>query len=102
MKGILEEIVETHHNDYNCNRYQSNYKGAYGKAPPSCKFEDHPELIQNLLEKIIIGSDCDVEESQSPSDSKESDSTQIETEQPSSRKPKVSLRNKFKSFFKRK
>ena len=57
LKNTLEEIVDGHHNDANCKKYQEQYVKDYGKASPPCKFKDHPELIPNLLEKIFIDSD---------------------------------------------
>ena len=73
LKDTLEEIVNGHHNDDNCKEYEEYYKRDHGKAPQSCKFKDHPNLISKLLDKIAIEPN-DVQDSQSPFDSEENDS----------------------------
>ena len=62
LKNTLEEIVNGYHNDAKCKEYQEYYESKHGKTPPPCKFKDHPELIPNLLEKVIIDSDGQVKE----------------------------------------
>ena len=56
LKTTLEEIVSGHHNDANCKKFQEKHERNHGKAPQPCKFKDHPEQIQELLEKIVVDS----------------------------------------------
>ena len=110
LKNTLKEIFNGHHNDANCKEYQERYERVHKKAPPPCKFKEHPELIPNLLQKVVIDSDGQAEELQSPfvsdqSDFERSDQTQdVQTvsNQIDERKPKQGLRAKLASLFKRK
>ena len=60
LKKTLLKIVNGHHNDTNCKKYQEFYERRHEKAPPTCKFKDHPKQIQSLLDKIVIGSNGEI------------------------------------------
>ena len=106
MKTTLEEIVSGHHNDANCKKFQKEHQRIHGKAPQPCKFKDHPEQIQKLLEKITIEDEIETESQDTkeidfePQSSKNQET--VQTVQDESERSKLGFRKRLKNFFKRK
>ena len=62
----LEEIFHGQHNDANCKKWQEKHERIHGKVPQPCKFKDNHEEIPKLLEKLVIGTNGDVQVVQRP------------------------------------
>ena len=54
LKTALEEIINGHHNDKQCEDYDKWVRYVNKSDPGPCRFKDRPEECTKLLQKVEV------------------------------------------------